>query len=126
MNYIPKYISTSCCRPLVVVAWIWIVLASCIGEQAFAPEEQDDRITLELFTRMNEYALPEARAGYPDGGVDTEPYIIVFKNNGSGSFIFEEAVKSYRVTGKNKTYVALKKQTAMCKLLILTNKIIFT
>ncbi len=121
MNYIPEYISTSCCRPLVVVAWIWIVLASCIGEQAFAPEEQDDRITLELFTRMNEYALPEARAGYPDGGIDTEPYIIVFKNNGNGSYIFEEAVKSYRVTGKNKTYVALKKQTAMCKLLILTN-----
>ncbi len=121
MNYILKYISTFCCRPPVVVVWMLFVLASCIGEKTFAPDEGDDRVTLELFTRMNEYALPEARAGSADSGVDTEPYVIVFKDNGSSSYIFEEVAKSYRVPGKNKTYVALKKQTALCKLLLFTN-----
>ncbi|WP_141560885.1 hypothetical protein [Butyricimonas sp. Marseille-P3923] len=121
MNYILKYISTFCCRPLVAVVWMLFVLASCIGEKTFAPDERDDRVTLELFTRMNEYALPETRAGSADSDVDTEPYIIVFKDNGSSSYIFEEVAKSYRVPGKNKTYVALKKQTALCKLLLFTN-----
>ncbi|NDV82841.1 hypothetical protein [Bacteroides sp. 51] len=102
-----------------LLATILLSFTSCIREYFDDPVEVSDRVMLELFTRLRNYDRPLNRAGLAnETTVDTEPYILVFKEN-SGSFIFEEAVKSYRKTSK--TYAILKKQTDACKLLILAN-----
>ncbi len=98
-----------------------VFFSSCIDETT-APEEEpvvsDDKVQLELFTRIDPYNIPNARSMANEYYVDTKPWILVFKGNDAK---FAEAVQVIEVSGINKRYAVLTKQSEPCWLLILAN-----
>lgn len=103
---------------------LFFLLSSCEVTDIDIPSpevEKEKIVKLELFTRTDSYSLPSLRGLANESGVATTPWIIVFKKNTVGNFIFEEAVQVVEISGTNKRYAILKGQVAECKLLLLAN-----
>lgn len=104
-----------------ITVFLGIICFACIDE-TIAPEEEpivvDDKVQLELFTRIDPYKIPESRSSANEDGVDMTPWVLVFKGN---DMKFMEAAQALEISSTNKRYVILTKQDEACKLLILAN-----
>ncbi len=104
-----------------ITVFLGIICFACIDETV-APEKEpivvDDKVQLELFTRIDPYKIPESRSSANEDGVDMTPWVLVFKGN---DMKFVEAAQALTINSTNKRYVILTKQAEACKLLILAN-----
>lgn len=104
-----------------VITLLVLACFACIDETV-TPEEEvivsDNKVRLELFTRFDPYSIPTSRGYADETGIDTKPWILVFKGNDR---TFVEAVQTTVVSGTDQKYVLLTKQTDPCWLLILAN-----
>lgn len=111
----------------VIVLSMLFCLASCIRED-FIPsitEGEGDLMHIELFTRLNNpFRTPVSRAADEDG-VDRKPWILLFKDNGSGKnkAMFTEVAQSQYNSNTDRSYVLLspRPQTEKYWVLILAN-----
>ena len=104
-----------------ITVFLGTICFACIDETV-APEKEpivvDDKVQLELFTRIDPYKIPESRSSANEDGVDMTPWVLVFKGN---DMKFVEAAQALTINSTNKRYVILTKQAEACKLLILAN-----
>lgn len=99
-----------------------VLFTSCeVNETAIEIDELGKKARVELFTRTDSYDLPSLRSSANESELNKTPWVIVFKKNASNNFIYEEAVQAFELSGIDKRYVELTKQTDDCKLLILAN-----
>lgn len=110
------------------ICFLWgfvLLAASCAKERVgpSVPEEETERVTIELFTRLSDsFHTPVSRAA-DEWGVEKDPWVLVFKDDGSGirgNATFAEAAKT-DITTNNKSYVSLTPRTEPCWVLILAN-----
>lgn len=98
------------------------LFTSCeVNETPIEIDENGKKARIELFTRAESYDLPSLRSLADESAVNKTPWVIVFKKDAFNNFIYEEAVQAFELTGVDKRYVELTKQTDDCKLLILAN-----
>lgn len=115
-------------KPCFKIFFLWslvLLAASCAKERVgpSVPEEETERVTIELFTRLSDsFHTPVSRAA-DEWGVEKDPWVLVFKDDGSGlreNATFAEAAKT-DITTNNKSYVSLTPRTEKCWVLILAN-----
>lgn len=99
--------------------------ASCVKEEAYTPggEEQGEKVEIELFTRQNSFNTPVTRAQADEYGVEKDPWVLVFKDNGSGimaNATYVEAARTF-INVNNKSIVSLTPQAARCWVMIIAN-----
>ena len=112
----------------IIILSLLFCLVSCIREDFDTPiVEEDDRINIELFTRLNDsFHTPVSRAT-DENAVDKEPWILIFEDNtedGTGTrdnAMFVEAAQSQYNDNTKRSYVLLKPRTKKCWALILAN-----
>ena len=104
-----------------VIAILVMTCFACIDETVTSEKEvidPDNKVQLELFARLDPYNIPTSRGSADETGIDTKPWVLVFSGNNT---TFVEAVQTTVVSGTDKKYVLLTKQTDPCWLLILAN-----
>ena len=94
---------------LFVTAFMLLLLLSCVKECFDTPQAETGKVQLELFTRAYDYPVPVVRAGTDEYGVNYELWLLVFKGHDNNA-TFVEAVKSYFISGINKTYAEFTRQ----------------
>lgn len=101
-----------------------LLLSSCSKEYPDfvdgGGEEKDNKVTIELFTRAEEYETPVARATADENGLDMTPWVFVF-SGADGNATLVEVARGIQLNGVNKRYVVLESRTGTCQILILAN-----
>lgn len=83
--------------------------------------ENDDMVSIEIFTRSQNYQLPVTRAtGAQENEIEKTPYVLVFEV-GTGTLICVEIARTVEHTGTVKRYVQLTKRDGTFRFLILAN-----
>lgn len=104
-----------------------VFLVACVDDTGILTPiepESGDKVTIEIFTRSENYQLPQTRGwGAQEGNTSIEktPYVLVFSGNG-GTATCIEIVQAVEDSGTAKRYVQLTRQkTGTFRLLILAN-----
>lgn len=87
------------------------------GGEEIVPEE---KVQIELFTRVNSYGLPATKALGDEDTVGKTPWVLVFRGNNSGA-TFVEAVQAFELVGKRYVLLTPQNDGSKYQLLILAN-----
>ena len=107
-----------------IILWLLLCMISCVKEEDFysTETENNEQVSIELFTRLRSFDTPVSRAIALEDDVDKDPWILVFTGGDgtAGNAVFAEAAQANINVG-NKSYVLLRPQSGKSWVLILAN-----